>query len=96
MPAYMIFMRESPLRDPAAYAEYHRKGRENTGDFKITPLSVYGKIEAVEGTAPDGIIMLQFPTMADAKAWYNSPGYQAALPNRLKAADWRSIIVEGM
>jgi uncharacterized protein (DUF1330 family) len=96
MPAYMIFMRESALRDPAAYAEYQRQGRENPGDFKITPLSIYGKIEAVEGTPPDGIIMLQFPTMADARAWYNSPGYQAALPNRLKAADWRSIIVEGL
>ena len=95
MPAYMIFLRESPLREPAEYAEYQRLGRQNTGDFKITPLSVYGVLEAVEGTPPDGVIILQFPTVADAKAWYTSPGYQAALPHRLKAAAWRSIIVEG-
>lgn len=95
MPAYMIFLRESPLREPAEYAEYQRMGRQNTGDFKIKPLSVYGAIEAVEGTPPDGVIILQFPTVADAKAWYASPGYQAALPHRLKAATWRSMIVEG-
>jgi uncharacterized protein (DUF1330 family) len=95
MPAYMIFLRESPLREPAEYTEYQRLGRENKGDFKITPLSVYGALEAVEGTPPDGVIILQFPTVADAKAWYNSPGYQAALPHRLRAATWRSMIVEG-
>jgi len=95
MPAYMIFMRESPLREPAEYAEYRRIGQQNQGDFKITPLSVYGKVEAVEGAAPDGIIIVQFPSAADARAWYNSPGYQAALPHRLKAATWRSMIVEG-
>ena len=55
MPAYMIFLRESPLREPAEYAEYQRMGRQNTGDFKIKPLSVYGAIEAVEGTPPDGV-----------------------------------------
>jgi uncharacterized protein (DUF1330 family) len=95
VPAYMIFLRESVLREPAEYAEYQRLGRQNTGDFKITALTVYGALDAVEGTPPDGVIILQFPTAADARAWYNSPGYQAALPHRLKAATWRSMIVEG-
>ena len=95
MPAYMIFMRESPVRDPADYKEYQRISRENTFKPKLTPLSVYGAIEAVEGTAPDGVIILQFPTVADAKEWSHSPGYQKALPHRMKAATWRSMIVEG-
>jgi uncharacterized protein (DUF1330 family) len=96
MPAYMIFMREDAVRDPAAMAEYQRLNRENSGDFKIKPLVVYGKTEAVEGKAPDGIIIVEFPTVEDAKAWYNSPGYQAALPFRMKAADYRAMIVEGL
>jgi uncharacterized protein (DUF1330 family) len=95
MPAYMIFMRETPLRELAEYKEYQRLGRENPFKPKLTPLAVYGAIEAVEGAAPEGVIVLQFPTVADAKEWYNSPGYQRALPHRLKAADWRSFIVEG-
>jgi uncharacterized protein (DUF1330 family) len=28
---------------------------------------------------------MEFPTVEDAKAWYNSPGYQAAIPHRKKA-----------
>lgn len=95
MPAYMIFIREEPIRDPEALAEYQRRGRENPGDFKIKPLVVYGALESVEGEAPDGIVLLEFPTVADAKAWYNSPGYQAALPHRLRAAHYRAVIVEG-
>jgi uncharacterized protein (DUF1330 family) len=40
--------------------------------------------------------MLEFPTVEEAQAWYNSPGYQAALPHRLKAADYRAYIVQGV
>lgn len=96
MPAYMIFMREEPVRDPAAMAEYMRLNRENTGDFALKPLVVYGATEAVEGKAPDGVIVLEFPSVDHAKAWYGSPGYQAALPHRMKAADYRAFIVEGL
>lgn len=95
MPAYMIFIREEPVRDPEAMAEYRRINRQNVGDFKMKPLVVYGATEAIEGKAPDGIIVLEFPTAEDARAWYNSPGYQAAVPHRLRAADYRAIIVEG-
>jgi uncharacterized protein (DUF1330 family) len=97
MPAYMIFIRDEPVRDASEMAEYQRKNREKPDDraYAIKPLVVYGKTVAVEGAAPDGVIMLEFPSIAEAQAWYNSPGYQAALPHRLKAADYRAFIVEG-
>ena len=100
MPAYMIATRTGTVRDAAALAEYSRLNRENAGEFRarynVTPLVVYGALEAVEGPAPDGIIILQFPSMEDAKGWYNSPGYQEALPYRLKAADYNVVFVEGL
>jgi len=96
MAAYMIFIREEPIRDPAAMAEYQRIGRENVGDFQLKPLVVYGAMEAVEGKAPDGIIVLEFPSAEKARAWYGSARYQAALPHRLKAADYRAVIVQGL
>lgn len=96
MPAYMIFIRENKIRDQAEMDTYSRMNRESPKDPKLTPLVVYGAIEAVEGTAPDGMIVLQFPTVDDAKAWYNSPGYQAALPHRIKGADYRALIVQGL
>ena len=100
MPAYIIVYRETPVRDQAKIDEYSRINRENAADFQqrfgIRPLVVYGQSEAPEGANPDGIVLLQFPTLADAKAWYESPAYQEALAFRKDAADWRAIIVEGL
>ena len=96
MPAYMIFLREGPVRDAAELAEYQRLNRETGGPPSMEPLVVYGDIEVLEGPAPDGVVLLRFPTVEDARAWYESPGYQAALPHRLRAADYRAVIVEGL
>jgi uncharacterized protein (DUF1330 family) len=100
MPAYIIVYRETPVRDQEAIEEYSRRNRENSGAFQtehgIRPLVVYGKSEGLEGDNPDGIVMLQFPTYQDAKAWYESPAYQEALAFRKDAAEWRVVIVEGI
>ncbi|MEJ6009337.1 DUF1330 domain-containing protein [Novosphingobium aquae] len=100
MSAYIIVYRESPVRDEAAIAEYSRRNQANAAawreDTGIQPLVAYGGIEALEGDAPDGIVLLRFPTMEQARAWYNSPEYQEALGFRLKAAEWRVVLVEGL
>jgi uncharacterized protein (DUF1330 family) len=95
MPAYLIVMRNEPVQDAAEMAEYQKKTRATPPTVKPTPLVVGGGLHALEGTPPDGMVMLQFESVADARAWYDSPGYQAALPHRLKAADHRAFIVEG-
>jgi len=96
MPAYIIVTREGPVRDQEAYDTYSKMNRSGPRDPNLTPLVIYGAVEGLEGTAPDGVIIMQFPTMADAQAWYNSPAYQASLPYRKKAADYRVFIVEGL
>lgn len=96
MAVYMLFMREGPVRDAAEMAIYSQMNRASPPDPKLTALSVYGAIEALEGEAPDGVILLQFPTLEDAKAWYHSPAYQAALPHRKNAADYRAMIIQGL
>jgi len=42
------------------------------------------------------VVIVSFPTMEEAKAWYNSPAYQAALPYRLKGAEYRVILAQGL
>jgi len=96
MPVYMLFIREDAVRNQAEIDTYERMNRESPRDPNLKPLVVYGAIEAVEGAAPDGMVMLQFPTVEDAKAWYNSPAYQAAIPHRKKGADYRAFIVQGL
>lgn len=96
MPAYVIFLRESPVHDPAAMAIYSGGSRDRPRDPKLKPLAVYGALEALEGQSPDGVVILEFPTVEDARNWYYSPAYQAAAEHRKKAADYRAVIVQGL
>lgn len=96
MTAYVIFTREEEVKDADALAEYQRRNRESAGAHDITPLVVYGNVEALEGDQPDGVIVLAFPSVEQAKAWYYSEDYQAAKPFRDKAARYRGFIVEGI
>jgi len=93
---YMLFIREEAIRDQSELSLYSQMNRTAPRDPNLTPLVVYGAIEAVEGKAPDGMVLLRFPTVEDAKAWYDSPSYQAALPHRQKGADYRAFIVQGL
>jgi uncharacterized protein (DUF1330 family) len=96
MPAYLIVYRESAVRDPEAMQQYHQQAREMGGGFQLTPRVVEGAVIGLEGEPPEGVIMLEFPTVEDAQAWYQSPAYQAALPYRKMAADYRVIIAAGL
>jgi uncharacterized protein (DUF1330 family) len=100
MPAYMIFTREGPIRDQAEMDAYSKANRDNAANtvaqYKMRPLAVYGKQECYEGDAPDGVVLLEFPTADDARGWYNSPEYQSAMAHRLKGADYRVVLVEGL
>jgi uncharacterized protein (DUF1330 family) len=94
MPAYVVLFRESEVRDPEEMEKYRSKGSDPT-KFGLKPLVVYGAQTPLEGTPPDGVIVLEFPDVETAKAWYYSPEYQDAVQHRLKAADYRGVIVEG-
>lgn len=95
MSAYVILFRESPVRDPEAMRKYRESPRPPELFEKMKVRVAYGAQIAIEGEPPDGVIVLEFPTMEDAKAWYYSPDYQKAAVFRLQAADFRGVIVEG-
>ena len=44
----------------------------------------------------ESVTIAQFPDMAAAKAWYDSPEYQDAKQHRLSGADFRIILTEGL
>jgi uncharacterized protein (DUF1330 family) len=56
-----------------------------------------GAVDAKEGDwKPARLVVLEFPTMEQARRWYASPEYAPALALRLKAAKARLILVEGV
>ncbi len=95
MPAYLYALRKGPVKDAQAMAEYQRRTRAMTATFDMTPRVVYGEVQVLEGSAPDGVILLEFPTVEEARAWYENPEYQEAIPFRQQAADYDVFIVQG-
>jgi len=93
--AYVIA--EVNVTDPKLYEEYR----------KLVPatLEKYGGRFAVRGGAvdpkeggwnPARFVIVEFPTMALARKWYDSPEYAPALALRHRAANTRLILVEGV
>jgi uncharacterized protein (DUF1330 family) len=94
MVAYAVFTRER-MRNRDEYELYREKSRPVNAAHPLKPLAIYGKYEMLEGAAIEGAVILEFPSVEAAKAYYHSPGYQAALQHRLLGADYRVFIVEG-
>jgi uncharacterized protein (DUF1330 family) len=95
MPAYVIFIRDR-ITDQSEMDRYAVAARAARGEHPITPLVFYGAAESLEGPPTDGVVILAFPDMQAARAWYHSPAYQAARAHRLKGAEYRVILAEGL
>jgi uncharacterized protein (DUF1330 family) len=92
--AYMIA--EIAVTNPAAYEQYKALVAPMIAKFGGRYLARGGRAEALEGAAPAGrVIILEFPSFAQAKAFYDAPEYRAILHHRTDNATSRLILVEG-
>lgn len=53
-------------------------------------------VDVREGDWPGTVVIVEFPGMAEARAWYASAAYQAILPLRTGSIDGDAILVEGV
>ena len=53
-------------------------------------------VEVREGDWPGTVVILEFPDVDTARAWYESPAYQQILPLRTAHIDGDTIIVDGV
>jgi uncharacterized protein (DUF1330 family) len=95
MSAYVVFVRDR-ITNPEEFATYGKLAPLAREGHDMKALAFYGNAKTLEGPAVDGSVIVEFPTMAAAQAWYDSPLYQAALDHRLKGAEYRVFIVEGV
>jgi uncharacterized protein (DUF1330 family) len=95
MSAYVVYVRDR-ITDPEEFKKYEESAPAASVGHPVTPLAFYGAVETLEGEPVDGAVILEFPTVAEAKAAYNSPLYQEALKHRLKGAEYRVFIIEGI
>lgn len=95
MAAYIVFTREK-MRDPEEFKVYSGKAGGTMAGHQLKPLAAYGKCETLEGAPIEGAVVLEFPSIEAAKAWYDSDAYRAAREHRFKSADYRCFITEGL
>lgn len=95
MSAYIVFIREKTL-DPAEMAIYSKDAPATTKGHPVKFLAAYGPQELLEGAPAEGVLIAEFPDVAAAKEWYNSPAYQDVRKHRVKGAEYRVILVEGL
>ena len=95
MPAYVVVIHDR-VTDPAEMAEYGKLAMAIPAPDGRRILAAGGKCEALEGAPADGVVLVEFPTYEEAKAWYESAPYQKAKQHRLKGARSRFFLVEGV
>jgi uncharacterized protein (DUF1330 family) len=95
MPAYAIahLQAAAPHPDIAEYMERITATFEPYGGRFL----VHGtQHEVKEGNWPGHVVMIGFPGIAQAQAWWDSPAYQEIAPLRSRHIDGDIIVVEGV
>ena len=95
MSAYVIS--DVEILDGELIKKYRLLAQDSIAKYGGRYLARGGQVEPVEGGwTPKTIIIVEFPDMARAKAWYQSPDYAEALKVRACALARRLIFVEGV
>ncbi|MBD1398854.1 DUF1330 domain-containing protein [Pontibacter sp. JH31] len=95
MPAYIIV--EVNVTDPATYEDYKKLTPGSLEPFDGKFIVRGGAAELLEGEQePNRMVVLEFPTMEKAKAWWSSEEYAPAKAIRQSASTTRMIAVEGV
>ncbi len=94
-PAYFII--DVKIHNPEGMKPYAEKVAETYQAFGGKRIVYGAKAEALEGTVPEGqIVILQFDSIEKAKAWHDSPEYQAIIDYRLAASEGNAYLVQGI
>ena len=84
------------VEDPSSYAPYAAGAPATIAAHGGKYLIRNGAKELREGALPaDRLVVLEFASVAQARAWYESPEYQALVPIRQGASKGSLMIVEG-
>lgn len=95
MAAYYIFQIE--VTDPERYKDYVAVAPATIANHGGEYLVRGGDYEVVEGEWPARrMVVLRFPSMEQARAWYDSAEYAQPKSMRHGAAKANAILVEGV
>jgi uncharacterized protein (DUF1330 family) len=95
MSAYVVV--EVEVLDPERYETYKQLAPPSIAQYGGRYVARGGEVTTLEGTwAPKRLVILEFPSVDQAKAWWNSPEYAEAKALRQAVARTQMIVVAGL
>lgn len=95
MPAYVLV--DIEIHDPATYERYKQLAPPSIAAHGGRYLARGGAVETLEGDwKPSRLVILEFPSMERARAWWSSTAYSEAKELRYAAARSRMLLLEGL
>jgi len=89
------FIGRVTVHDPEAYKAYAAKATAAIQQYGGRPLVRGGAFESVQGIARPRNVVIEFDTYEQAKTFYHSPEYQAAVALRMPISEGEFILAEG-
>src|SRR5688572_9870377 len=95
MAAYVIA--DIDVKDSDRYAEYRRMVLPTIAAYGGRFLARGGSVESLEGPwQPKRTVIVEFPSVERAKAWWDSPEYAPAKALRRATSEGSLILLEGV
>ena len=95
MPAFVIA--NVTIQDPARYEDYKRMVPATLVPFGGRFVARGGRVDVLEGDwRPGRLVILEFPSVERARAWWNSPEYAEARALRQATSTGTLLILEGI
>jgi uncharacterized protein (DUF1330 family) len=95
MPAYVVV--QIAIQDAATYERYKELAPPSIATYGGRYLVRGGATEALEGSwRPRRLVILEFPSAEQARAWWASPEYAAAKALRHACACTEMLLVDGL
>ena len=98
MRAYMIarIAITNPEAMEASYARYREEGAPAYAKHDARYLVRGGKVHVSDGESRERNVVIEFPSLAVARAWHGSEVYQAAAKHRQAVSEADMVAVEGV
>jgi uncharacterized protein (DUF1330 family) len=95
MSAYVIA--DIDVQDPVRYDDYRKMVPASIAAYGGRFLARGGKVESLEGPwEPKRTVIVEFPSVERAKAWWDSDEYAPAKALRRSASQGSLILLEGL
>lgn len=95
MPAYVI--NDMEVTDPQLFEQYKQLSPPTVAQYGGRFIARGGPSETLEGDWwPKRLVILEFPSVAQARAWIESPEYAPARRLRQLSSNSNMVVVEGV